>query len=138
MKRVLAVLAGCIVAVLVIFVGEALSHLIFPPPSNVDLNNAEQLKALIESAPPMSLVLVLLAGFLGAFVGGLIATMVMKTNDKIAALIVGAVLTILGILNLLMVPHPIWFIIPALLIYFIGAWLGVVIYSKFKKNDQKS
>jgi hypothetical protein len=35
---------------------------------------------------------------------------------------------------LLMVPHPIWFIIPALLVYFIGAWAGMMIYSKFKKN----
>lgn len=134
MRRVLAVLVGCIVAVLVLFVGETLSHLIYPSPSNIDSNNIEQLRKLAESAPPIALVLVLLAGFLGAFVGGLIATMLMKTNDKIVILLVGAILTVLGILNLLLVPHPIWFIIPALLVYFIGAWMGMIIYSKFKKN----
>jgi drug/metabolite transporter (DMT)-like permease len=134
MRRVLAVIVGCMVAILVLFVGEMLSHVIYPPPSNIDLNNAEELKKLMESAPPMSLVLVLLSAFLGAFIGGIIATVLMKTSDKITALLVGAVLTILGILNLLVVPHPIWFIIPALLVYFIGAWLGMMIYSKFKKN----
>ena len=134
MRRVLAVLVGCMVAILVLFVGEALSHLIYPPPSNVDKATVEQLREIMNSVPPMALVLVLLSGFLGAFVGGLIATMLMKTNDKIVALLVGAILTILGILNLVFVPHPIWFIIPALLVYFIGAWLGMVIYSKLKKN----
>jgi drug/metabolite transporter (DMT)-like permease len=134
MRRVLAVIVGCMVAILVLFVGEMLVQLMYPSPSNIDHTNAEELKKLMESAPPISLVLVLLSAFLGAFVGGIIATVLMKTSDKITALLVGAVLTILGILNLLVVPHPIWFIIPALLVYFIGAWLGMMIYSKFKKN----
>jgi hypothetical protein len=134
MKRVLAVLAGLVVAVLVIFLGEILGRLISPPPQGVDFRDRQQMEAIAKSIPPIAHVLVLLAGFLGAFVGGLIATFIMKTNDKIAALIVGAVLTILGILNLLVVPHPIWFIIAALLVYFAGAYLGMMIYSKFRKK----
>jgi hypothetical protein len=134
MRRVLAVIVGCMVAVLVLFVGEMLSSVLYPHPSNIDMNNAEELKKMMESAPPISLVLVLLSAFLGAFIGGIIATVLMKTSDKIATLLVGAVLTILGILNLVMVPHPIWFIIPALLVYFVGAWAGMMIYTKFKRN----
>src|SRR4051812_40968805 len=99
MNRILAVLGGCMVAVLVIFLGDTLVHVLYPLPDNIDLKDPEQLKMLAKSVPPISLVLVLLSGFLGAFIGGLIATMIMKNNDRIAAIIVGAVLTVLGILN---------------------------------------
>jgi hypothetical protein len=134
MKRVLAVLAGLVVAVLVIFVGELVQGVLYPAPDGFDFRDRAQVEALAKSIPPLALVLVLLAAFLGAFIGGMIATIIMKTNDKVAALIVGAVLTILGIINLVAVPHPIWFIIPALLVYFAGAYLGMMIYSRFKKK----
>ncbi len=138
MKRVLAVLAGLVVGILVIFLSQAIEMLIFPPPVNFDPNDPIQLKELMEKAPPTSLALVLIGYFLGAFVGGLIATVVVKGQSWVPALIVGAVLTVLGLINLLAIPHPIWFTMSGLIIYFIGVFVAFSTYTKFKKNDQKS
>jgi len=134
MKRVLAVLAGLVVGVLVIFLSQAVEMLIFPPPPGFDPNDKEQLKALMTNAPSMSLVLLLVGYFLGAYVGALIATSIVKGTTWMPALMVGAVLTVLGLINLLAIPHPVWFTISALAIYFIGAFIAFSTYVKFKKQ----
>ncbi len=138
MKRVLAVLAGLVVGVLVIFLAEAIEMAIFPPPANFNPNDPEQLKALMANAPALSLVLVLIGYFLGAFVGGMVATTIIKGTTWMPALIVGAVLTVLGLINLIAIPHPIWFTISGLGIYFAGVFIAFLMYTKFKKHDQES
>lgn len=137
MKRVLAVLAGLVVGILVIFLGQSVGMIIFPPPANFDPNNPEQLKELMANAPAMSLVIVLLSYFLGSFVGGLIATIVIKGASWMPALIVGTILTVLGLINIIAIPHPIWFTISGLMVYFIGSFTAFFMYTKFKKHDQK-
>jgi hypothetical protein len=134
MKRFLAVLTGCAVGIIVIFISEKLGHIIYPLPANIDPKNMEQLKELMATVPPMYLILVLIGAFLGSFVGGLISTIIVKTKDKTPALIVGLVLTVLGLINILFIPHPMWFNVSALLIYFVGASVGYTIYFKMKKN----
>lgn len=134
MKGVLAVLAGLVVAVLVIFLTQAVEMLIFPPPPGFDPNNPEQLKELMLKAPAMSLVLVLIGYFLGAFIGALIATHIIKGASWMPALMVGTVLTVLGLINLIAIPHPVWFTIGALAVYFAGSFVAFFMYLKFKKN----
>jgi hypothetical protein len=134
MKRILAVLAGCIVSVLVIFMSEAISHSMNPPPADFDPTNAEQLKELMANAPFLALFMVQIGAFLGAFVGGVVATSVMKLEDKVPALLVGAVLTVLGSINLLMIPHPLWFNITTFMVYVLGSYSGYRIYLKLKKH----
>jgi MFS family permease len=138
MKQVLAVLAGLVVGVLVIFLAQAIEMAIFPPPANFDPNDPEQVKQLMQNASTLSLVLVLVGYFLGAFIGGLVATNIIKGTTWMPALLVGTVLTVLGLINLLAIPHPLWFTIFGLVIYFAGSFISFLVYTKFKKNDQKS
>lgn len=138
MQRILAVLTGCIISVAVIFLTEALSHILFPPPAGIDPNNPETLKIIMMNAPPLALILVLLGAFLGSFAGGIIASIIGKDKGKSASIMVGIVLTILGALNLIMIPHPVWFIIGSLVVYIGGAYSGNYLLSKFRKNDQKN
>ena len=133
MKRILAVLAGCVIGILFIFLGEALSHALYPPPPNLDPNDLEQLKNMMEQAPKAALAIVLLSAFIGSLVGGIIASTIYKKDAK-AAVIVGAVFTVLGGINLIAIPHPLWFTLCGLLVYLVGSYSGFLIYSKFKKD----
>lgn len=133
MKRILAVLAGCVIGILFIFLGEALSHALYPPPPNLDPNDLEQLKNMMEQAPKAALAIVLLSAFIGSLVGGIIASTIYKKGAK-AAVIVGAVFTVLGGINLIAIPHPLWFTLCGLLVYLVGSYSGFLIYSKFKKD----
>ncbi len=135
MKRIIAVLAGCIVSVLVIFLSEGLSHTLNPPPEDIDLNDPEQLKTLMAEAPFLALLMVQIGAFLGAFAGGMVASAVYGQKDKLPALGVGVVLTLLGLINLILIPHPVWFTITALVVYVTGSYTGYTIYHHLKKKD---
>lgn len=133
MMRILAVLAGCVVGILFIFMGEALSHALYPPPPELDPNNIRQLAEIMAQTPNIALVIILAGAFMGSFVEGLIASIISK-SDKKAALLVGGVFTVLGGINLIAIPHPLWFNICGLLVYLSGSYSGYFIQSKFKKH----
>lgn len=133
MMRILAVLAGCVVGILFIFMGEALSHALYPPPPQLDPNNIHQLAEIMAQTPVMALIIVLAGAFAGSFVGGIIASTISK-GDKKAALLVGGVFTILGGINLIAIPHPLWFTICGLVVYLSGSYSGYFIHSKFKNH----
>lgn len=124
LNRLTSVLAGCAAGIAVIFVMEFISHAIYPLPEGMDPNNPESLKLIMANAPIGALIMVLLAGFLGGFAGGIVAAFVDRNNATKRALAVGIVLTVLGIINLFMIPHPIWFMLINVLVYIGGALLG--------------
>lgn len=134
MKRILAVLAGCVVSILVIFMSEAISSAMNPPPPHFDPTNVEQLKEIMANAPFLALFMVQIGAFLGSFVGGIVSTAVIKSNDNKPAIMVGAVLTVLGAINLLVIPHPLWFNISTFVVYILGSYCGYLIYLKLKKH----
>lgn len=116
LKEVLAVLSGLVVGMILIGLLEGLGHLIFPPPAGVDLSDMEQVAIYLQNAPIVALLWVTLAWFIGAFVGGAVATLIAKEAGRRPAYLVGGILTLSGILNLVMIPHPIWF------------WLSILIF----------
>lgn len=124
LNRLTPVLAGCAAGIAVIFLMEFVSHAIYPLPEGLDPNNPEHLKLIMTNAPIGALVLVLVAGFLGGFAGGIVASIFDKSNKTKRAIAVGIVLTILGIINLFMIPHPIWFMLINVVVYIAGAFLG--------------
>lgn len=133
LKRLTSVLAGCSAGIAIIFLIESVSHLLYPMPDGIDPNNPEMLKEMMSHIPVGALLLVLLAGLLGGFAGGIVAGLFDRENAKKRALVVGAVLTLLGILNLFMIPHPLWFIVVNVTVYIAGAYTGSLLI-KPKQN----
>ncbi|MCG8306272.1 MAG: hypothetical protein MI975_02695 [Cytophagales bacterium] len=123
-KKLLYILAGIITGTILIYLVEMLGHLIYPPPEGLDVNDTEALKDIIKDLPTGALLFVLLAYALGSFGGGLISGILSKSSKIINSIIVGAVLMILGFINLFMIPHPVWFSIVSLLLYIPSAYFG--------------
>lgn len=69
-STILAVVAGVVVAVVIVFVFEAAGHSIWPPPPGLDVSDPEALKALMPSIPIGAKVAVVVAWVAGAFGGG--------------------------------------------------------------------
>ena len=113
-----AVIVGMIVAFLVVFGAEAISHQIYPPPPGMSMQDMTQVKAFVATLP-MSVLLIVLAGHLIAtFVATWTAAKIAR--GPIAAFVVGALLLAAGIVNAFMIPQPLWFSIASFVIY-IGA-----------------
>ena len=123
-RSILAVVAGLVTAFVVIFVIEAVGHIFYPPPPDIDMRDPQVIKSLMENAPTGSLIVVLIGWALGSFIGGLVTSHVAIKNKLTHSIITGALLMISGIANMIMLPHPVWMWIFGLLISIPFAYWG--------------
>jgi hypothetical protein len=108
-RSIVGVFIGLVVAFITVAVVEIANMVIFPPPAGFDVNDKAALAALIAEAPAYKLVLVPVAWFLAAVTGGWVAAKIAKRAALVHAFIIAALLTAIGVLNMLMIPHPAWF-----------------------------
>jgi len=119
LRKISGVLLGLVVAFCTIMLVERLGHMVYPPPPDLDFKNAEKLRVYIESLPLGAFVFILLGWFLGTLLGGMVACRVAREQPLLFACIIGAVIMAATIANLVMIPHPSWFSIAAVVL--IGA-----------------
>lgn len=131
--KILPTLSGLATAVIVIMAMEFLSSKIYPPPSGIDFQDPVALKAYVNSLPVTAFLLLLTGYALAAFLGGLVIKKVAKNNARRPVIILGIILTIFAVMNMISIPHPLWFVIINLLIYIPFALIG----HNLIKNDQK-
>ena len=130
-RSIFSVLAGMVVAMIVVGVLEVVGHLVFPPPPGIDLHDPQQLQAIMDQLPLGALLSVLVAWGGGIFAGGCVAAMLARTNQLTHALIVGGVQMLAGIVSMILIPHPFWFIVASLAIVVPCAWLGARVAAAF-------
>ena len=107
-RSVLAVLAGAVVAGVLIAIVEAASSAVYPLPPGIDLHDHEAMRQHIHSLPIGAFVFVLAAWAIGSFGGSWVAARLATRARLVHGLIIGALFLLAGILNMLMIPHPWW------------------------------
>lgn len=123
-RNILAVIAGVILAGIVTYAVQTVGHQVYPPPENLDIKNLEAMKAYVATLPMGALLFVLLAYVLGSFAGGWLAAKIARSSQIHVPLTVGGVQLFFGLINLLMIPHPLWFAIAAVIVFLPAAFLG--------------
>jgi hypothetical protein len=123
-SKILAVVAGIVVAVLIVFVVETAGHEIWPtaPPPGVDPHDPEVLKAIMPSIPVGAKVAVIVGWVAGAFGGGFVAAKIAR-NARFAW-IVGGIQLAFGAITMFSIPHPLAMLIAGLLLPLPAAMLG--------------
>jgi hypothetical protein len=123
LRNLLAVLAGLIVAGVVVFLMEWVGHAIYPPPA--DLNYADELAMgeYMRGQPTGAFLLVMLAHALGTLAGAAVAALIGRSWQLGLAMIVGFIMMLGGTWNLYRFPHPVWMWIEVP-VYLVAAWLG--------------
>ncbi len=124
LRKILSVLAGLVIAVLIIMGVEWIGIQLFPLPSELNMNDMESLRTHPEMIPLANKLFVLLAWAAGTFAGSWLATVVSKRENFAQGLIVGIILLVLAIINMSLFPHPIWFWIIGILLFFPTAYYG--------------
>lgn len=123
-RTILAVVAGVVVAWLIIVASQFAGAAAYPPPPGLDVTDPQQLAAFIQAAPPAAMGLVLGGWVFGALLGGWAAARISRRHPRTAALLVG-VLVLAGVIaNAMMIPHPSWMTIAGVLLPVPAAWLG--------------
>jgi hypothetical protein len=135
LKKIIAVLAGILTGFILIGLVEALGQYIFPTPAELLSTNPEfpEASEWIEAIPLEQMLMVLLAYVLGSFGAGFITTSI--SPSKSLSLITGFILLISGTINVLLIPHPLWFTIISISLYIPFAYGGGIISIRmFKKS----
>lgn len=127
-RKVFAVVLGVVVAVVVIIAIEMLGHSVYPPPDGLDLTNTEAMRAYVMDLPLGALLFVMAAWLVATLAGGLLACFIARETPLIYSAIVGGLVLVGTIINLMSIPHPLWFSITSVLAIiatiFVTGWLG--------------
>ena len=110
----LAVVVGSIAGMVVMTGLHMASGLVYPPPPGVDLASSTPaaqvaMKAWLATLPAGAFLLASVAHGLGCMAGAALATVIDRRRSLVPAIVVGALFTVAGILNLAEIPHPAWF-----------------------------
>jgi hypothetical protein len=111
LRSTAAVVGGLVAAVLVIAGLEAIGHTVYPPPPGIDLHNPESLKTIIDQLPIGAIVMVLVAWGSGTLIGGFTAGTIAGQAHVGHGLVVGGVVMAFAVLTMVMIPHPLWFMV---------------------------
>lgn len=128
LSKILAVVLGVLAAVIVIIAIEALGHAMYPPPGDLDLTDRQVMEAYVAGLPLGALLFVMAAWIAATFAGGLLACFIAKEMPFVYASIVGMLVLLGTIINLMSIPHPLWFSIVSvsaiIATIFVTGWLG--------------
>ena len=106
-----AIVAGTVSAFAVIWLIEALGHVAFPLPEDLDLRDPELAAQALPSIPLPAKLIVVFAWFAGALSGGFVAGRI--AGGWWTPWLVAALVACGGIMTILMIPHPVWMQIAA-------------------------
>lgn len=121
LKLIAGVVVGIVAAAATILLVELGARLVYPV-GNVDIRDADAVAAMIASLPLGAMLFVVAAWFAGALVGGAAAAWI--SGRRWAAWLIGAIVALMGIVNIFTYPHPVWMQIAAVVAPVIGGIVG--------------
>lgn len=123
LRLVLGVLAGVVAGFATVFLIELVSGKLFPMPAGLDPTDAAAMKAYVAGLPAGAFALVLAALALGATDAAWIAARVAERR-RLAGWIAGGIFLAVTLVNVVSIPHPLWFTVASLVLAAGGAGLG--------------
>jgi hypothetical protein len=128
-KNTLAVTAGFVAGSAVNMGLIMISGSIIPPPDGADMTTMEGLKESMHLFEPRHFLFPFLAHASGTFTGALLAAKMAATHKMLFAYVIGCLFLAGGIVNIIMLPSPVWFAIVDLagayipMAYLAGKWV---------------
>lgn len=132
-KNILVIILAIAAGMIAMMVGHQISNVILPPPEGMDVSNMESFVANAHKLTTGHWFLALISHAFGPLVSGFIVAKFSATHHRPLLWIVAIAWIIAGVLNLMAIPHPLWFKIADILMYlpmtFVGAKLSGWKYS---------
>ncbi|MEO6446223.1 MAG: hypothetical protein ABIZ91_10070 [Gemmatimonadaceae bacterium] len=123
-RSIVAVSAGMFVGGIAIFGVEALAHLLVPPPPGLDVTNPENVRNVMSTMPAAHFLPILLGYLIGPTVGAALTARMARSRPLLHASVMAGIFIMGALKNFMEIPHPIWFIVLALLAFMAAPFLG--------------
>jgi len=125
LRNILALVAGLIIGSLVNMGLINTGPMLIPPPEGADITTYEGLKSTMHLFQPKHFLFPFLAHALGTLVGAFLAAKIAASKQRLFAFVIGGLFFIGGLMNVMMLPSPLWYtLVDLLLAYMPMAWLG--------------
>lgn len=124
LRNILAAIVGVVVAILTVMLVQMLGHWAYPPPADLNPEDADAMTNYVRTLPIGAFMFVLLSYVAAAFDGTFVACLIGRAKPFIYALVVGGLVLIATLGNLISIDHPTWFSISAVAGIVVAAWLA--------------
>lgn len=125
-RNIGAGIVGVIIAMVSVWLVQKIGHAIYPVPAGMDLNDMEAMKAYVAELPIGALLFVIASYFIGTTAGTCAACAIGTMLPRIFAILIGCLMLVATTMNVMMIPHPTWFVVAAVIAIVVGAWLGTM------------
>jgi hypothetical protein len=123
-RSAIVLLAGVVVAVLVVTVMDTVAGNIYSLPAGVDRSNPESMRQAIAGLPTAAFLLLLAGWVLAAAAGSYVAARTATHARAIHGLIVAVFVLVATVANLAAIPHPVWLWPAVIILIPAGGWLA--------------
>ena len=123
-RSALVLLAGVIVAVIVVSLGDAVAGSIYSLPAGIDRSNPESMRQAVAGLPTAAFLLLLAGWVLAAAVGSYVAARLASHARAIHGLIVAVFVLVATVSNLAAIPHPAWLWPATIILIPAAGWLA--------------
>lgn len=121
LRTIPGIVAGAVVAVVLLMVLEMAGHAAMPPPAGLDPADPEDLKQMVASASMAAKAWVVFGWFAAVLAGGWLARRLSRKGW--AGWVIAGLILLGGIANIMMIPHPLWMQIAAIAAPLLGGWV---------------
>lgn len=123
-NKILSVVIGLLSAFVVVMIFDYISHLMYPVPEGVDMNNPEVIKDVMKNLPAPSFIIMVFGWMIASAVGAYVCSIISKERHYVLMMVFAVCFMITTVANLIMIPHPIWVWIGGLLVILPAAIIG--------------
>lgn len=103
-----AIVAGVVVAFVMVMLIDMLGHMVFPPPEGLDFSDPDAIRPYLATLPVGAYLFILASSVVAAFVGTLLACYIGRGNPALFGGVVGGIVLAATIANFIAIPHPLW------------------------------
>jgi hypothetical protein len=124
-RNAAAIIGGIVIAFLTVMLVDMLNHTIYPPPPGLDFSDPDAIRPYLDTLPTGAFLLIMASSVVAAFVGTLVASYAGTIRPRNCAIIVGGMVFAATVANFILIQHPTWLAIAALLGVVVSAWLAM-------------
>lgn len=105
---ILGIIVGLVVGGIAVMFIESIGHTIHSPIAGSDMENPEVIKAYIDSAPVLAILMVPIAWLMGSFFGSLTSTLISRSSWRLNRFVISSLFLLISLMMLIQIPSP-WY-----------------------------
>jgi hypothetical protein len=126
-RAVIGVIVGLIVGFGVIAIGEFMGRAAVPHPPGLDFSNAEAARESFKKLEPKHFIPVWLAHVAGTAAAAFVAQSIARQSPILLGIVVAGVFELVAAVNIVLLPHPAWFVALDLMSYAPAAIVSAIV-----------